>query len=202
MSAEIADATYVREGRPSQTVVSAVCRTRPAVLFLLGEGRKRFARGDNAATVLHMGQPDRADRDVRRAVLFGCAVAVLLAAGCMKHPQPDLPIYPDAQGVKSGGKLLGANTTVFQQRWLTPAAMSQVVAFYDQKVLTRPRWTKSGDGHERVVYTDGNMGSSSAVGGNDYWPVDESKPGGLVELLAQGDRAVLIGLCQAFPKKP
>ena len=51
-----------------------------------------------------------------------CA-GLLLVCGCKKTVKPDIPVYPDAQGIQGAGTMKGPTTTLFNNRWTTLASV-------------------------------------------------------------------------------
>jgi hypothetical protein len=115
----------------------------------------------------------------------------LLAAGCKKSLHPDLPIFPDAMGIKGKGTFDKPTLIVFNSLWTTSATLAEVRAFYEK---ARPEWRCQGD-PERVVCDDGNMKQLGEV----IWPVDEAKAGAYVEVTGAGNRT-MFSVWQAKPK--
>ncbi len=120
-------------------------------------------------------------------------VAGLSLGGCKKSLHADLPIYPDAQGVKGKGTFDHEKVIVFNSVWVTPATLAEVTAFYDR---AHPEWTRTGDPKEWVVFNDGNMKSEGEL----VWPLDESKPGALIEVRGAGN-STMFTVWQAKPKR-
>lgn len=122
------------------------------------------------------------------------AVLLLAVAACNKKPKPDIPPYPDAMGMQGKGTMQSATMMLFNNRWVTSASLPEVRGFYDKALLTRPGWKVETDLGDRLTYTDGNMKRMRDL----YSSIDESKPGGYVEILIGNDRTV-IDIWQALP---
>jgi hypothetical protein len=122
------------------------------------------------------------------------AVLLLLSA-CKKTPKPDIPVYPDAQGIKGAGTMQDATVILYNNRWTTLTNMSMVITFYEQALLSRPGWTVKGDRRERLIFTDGNMRLAAGL----YTPIDPTKGGGYVEIINASDMRVMIDIWQSFP---
>ena len=133
---------------------------------------------------------------VRMRIAVALCAVVLLASGCKKAPKPDIPVYPDAQGLQSKGTMKDATMVLFNNKWTTLRTMGEVRVFYEQALLSRPGWKEDGaDSRERVVFTNGNM---KPVG--DLWgPIDATQSAGRVEIVNASDQRTMIDIWQSFP---
>ena len=133
-----------------------------------------------------------------KGLAIALVASVVLLAGCKKTPRPDIPVYPDARGIQGQGTIKLSGATLFNNNWVTVAEGYEVRKFYEDALLQRPGWTKSGNPTEHLVFTDGNMTSQD---GRLYSPTDETKPGGLVEITIGGNQT-LFQIWQSVPTPP
>lgn len=133
-----------------------------------------------------------------RKLTMGFVVgAVLILTGCRGGPKATLPVFPDARGLQGRGTINTPTVVLFNSRWETSATAGQVRQFYETALAGRPGLTLKGSFPERFTLTDGSM---KEIEGEDYWPVDESRPGFAIAVLGAEART-LFALWESLPVK-